>query len=178
MTETTALTNLKMAKFQKKSGQDQTSSHFYENTKKIYDLSNSLQKLVWVFGMIEYETPNDADAKSLERRPIQVTPEHLWDATKDATIYHFFEVHQFELKITRKDLCDRLSIGERMYQPPDKEQRTGHLNDDTDYHKQIIDNPQIWEALETAANTGQLQNILCAVQGMEAFSLRAPNPIN
>ena len=141
-----------------------------------------LQMIGWVFGMIEYKTRHDADAESLEIRPIQITLENLWDAKKDSTIYHIFEVHQFEMKITRKDLCDRLSIGERMYRPPNKEQRTEHLNDDIDYRKQIIDNHQIWEALETAANKGQFQNILCAAQGMEAISnlgashLGSPNP--
>ena len=93
-----------------------------------------LQMIGWVFGIIEYKIRNDADAKSLEIRPIQITLENLWDATKDATFYHIFGVHQFEMKITRKDLCDRLSIGERMYRPPNKEQRTKHLNDDIDYH--------------------------------------------
>ena len=141
-----------------------------------------LQMIGWVFGIGEYKIRNDADAKSLEIIPIQITLESLWDATKDATIYHIFEVHQFEMKITRKNLCDRLSIGERMYRPPNKEQRTEHLNDDIDYRKQIIHNPQIWEALETAANTGQFRKILCAAQGMEAPSklgashLGSPNP--
>ena len=58
----------------------------------------------WVFSMIEYKIRNYADAKSLEIRPIQITLVNLWDATKNATIYHSFEVHQFEMKMTRKDL--------------------------------------------------------------------------
>ena len=63
----------------------------------------------WVFGIVEYKTRNDANAKLWKIRPIQITLESLWDATKDAIFYHTFEFHQFEIIITRMDLCDRLS---------------------------------------------------------------------
>ena len=69
-----------------------------------------------------------------------------------------------------KDLCDSLSIGERMYRPPNREQRTQHLNDDIYFRKEITDNPILWEAFERAANTGQFQNVCCAAQGLEALS--------
>ena len=73
------------------------------------------------------------------------------------------------MKLTMKDLCDAFSIEERMYCPPNRERRTKHPNDDIDYRHQIFDNPRIWEALETAANTGQFQNIFCAAQVLEAL---------
>ena len=57
-----------------------------------------------------------------------------------------------------------------MFCPLNNEQRTAHLNDNIEYPKQVIDNPQLWEAPETAANTGQFQNILCAAHGLEALS--------
>ena len=63
-----------------------------------------------------------------------------------------------------KHLCDLFSFGERMFCPPNRKQRTEHLNDDIEYPKQVMDNPQLWEALETASNTGQFQKILWAAQ--------------
>ena len=113
----------------------------------------------------------------MEIRPSQITFASLWETTKDATIFHNFGVHQFEMKTTKKDLCDPCSIGERTYRPPISEQRTEHLNDDIDYCKQITDNPQVWDATETEAITGQFQNILCAAHRMKAPSnFRASHP--
>ena len=42
---------------------------------------------------------------------------------RGATNYHIFEVHQYEMRTTKKGLCYPLLIGERMYPPPNREQK-------------------------------------------------------
>ena len=79
------------------------------------------------------------------------------------------------MKTTKKGLCDQLSIEERMYRPPNRKQRTEHLNDDIEYPKQVMDNPQLWEALETAANTGHFRISCGQLSDWRLFRNSAPH---
>lgn len=139
-----------------------------------------LRMVGWLFGMIEQETRKDAETKANEIEPIQTTLNNLWIETKDSTIYRIFEVHQFEMRITRRELCQRLAIDERMFTPPQRNTQrnyqVGYQKDDTDYRKQLLEDPALQETIRKAAATDNLQEILLVAQGMEASSnLGAPH---
>ena len=139
-----------------------------------------LRMVGWLFGMIEQETRKDAETKANEIEPIQTTLNNLWIETKDSTIYRIFEVHQFEMRITRRELCQRLAIDERMFTPPQgntqRNYQVGYQKDDTDYRKQLLEDPALQETIRKAAATDNLQEILLVAQGMEASSnLGAPH---
>ena len=129
-----------------------------------------MQMIIWFFGMLRKDTKMDAENKISETDSIRTTLENLWDVTQDNTIYRIFEVHQQEMRISRKNLCERLGIDERQYRPIERTERTQiteHIND-KEYERQLNENPELQNLIRNAVKTGNFMPILqYAGQGME-----------